>query len=122
MDDRRRTTSSVVVMVHTMPRIQIGTLADLPDGAGKVFTVEGRRIAVFRAEGELYAIDDTCSHGQASLSMGEFDPDELCVECPLHGSLFDVRTGRPRTLPAFEPVAAYRAYAEGDALFVEYPE
>lgn len=105
-----------------MPTIQIGTLADLPEGKGRAFTVAGRRVAVFRAEDQLYAIDDTCSHGHASLSLGEFDPDELCVECPLHGSLFDVRTGHPRTLPAFEPVAAYRAYAEGDAVFVEYED
>ena len=103
-----------------MPATQIGTLADIPDGTGRAFTVEGRRIAVFRAGDELFAIDDTCSHGQASLSRGEFDPDELCVECPLHGSLFDLRTGHPRTLPAFEPIATFRAFVDGDAVFVEY--
>lgn len=75
---------------------------------------------MFRVADEVYAIDDTCSHAEASLSAGEFDPDELCVECPLHGSLFDVRTGAPRTLPAFEPVTVYRAFIEGDTVFVEY--
>lgn len=105
-----------------MPSVQIGALADIPEGTGRAFAVAGRRVAVFRAEGQLYAIDDTCSHAEASLSMGEFDPDELCVECPLHGSLFDVRTGRPRTLPAFEPVATYRVYLEGETVFVEYPD
>lgn len=104
-----------------MPRINIATLADLPDGTGRAFEVNGRRIAVFRVADEVYAIDDTCSHAEASLSAGEFDPDELCVECPLHGSLFDVRTGAPRTFPAFEPVTAYRAFIEGDRVFVEYP-
>jgi 3-phenylpropionate/trans-cinnamate dioxygenase ferredoxin subunit len=104
-----------------MPAIQIGTTADVPAGAGKAFDVQGRRIAVFHVDGEWFAIDDTCSHAEAALSEGEFDADEYCVECPLHGSLFDVRTGRPRTLPAFEPVNTYKAYAEGDALFVEYP-
>lgn len=104
-----------------MPTFQIAALTDIPDGTGRAFTVEGHRIAVFRAEGELYAIDDTCSHAEASLSAGEFDTDELCVECPLHGSLFDLRTGRPRTLPAFEPVAIYKVYAEGDTVFVEFP-
>jgi 3-phenylpropionate/trans-cinnamate dioxygenase ferredoxin subunit len=103
-----------------MPAIQIGALADVPEGSGKTFEVNGRRVAVFRADGQLYAIDDTCSHAEASLGAGEFDPDELCVECPLHGSLFNVRTGAPRTFPAFEPVATHRAYAEGDALFVEF--
>jgi 3-phenylpropionate/trans-cinnamate dioxygenase ferredoxin subunit len=105
-----------------MPTVKIGALADIPEGTGRAFDVAGRRVAVFRAEGRLYAIDDTCSHAEASLTRGEFDPDELCVECPLHGSLFDVTTGRPRTLPAFEPVATYTVYAEGDAIFVEYDE
>lgn len=103
-----------------MPTIQIGTLADISEGSGRAFDVAGRRIAVFRADDELYAIDDTCSHAEASLSEGEFDPDELCVECPLHGSIFDVRSGRARTLPAFEPVATYKVWAEGDVVFVEY--
>lgn len=103
-----------------MPTIQIGALADVPAGTGRAFVVDGRKIAVFHVDGELYAIDDTCSHAEASLSAGELDPDELCVECPLHGSQFDLRSGRPRTLPAFEPVATYTVYAEGDALFVEY--
>lgn len=105
-----------------MPIVQVGALADLPEGTGRAFEVAGRRVAVFRAEGQLYAIDDTCSHADASLSLGEFDPDELCVECPLHGSLFDVRTGRPRTLPAFEPVATYRVFAEGAHLFIDYTD
>lgn len=105
-----------------MSSIQIGTLAELPDGSGRAFEVAGRRVAVFRVGDELYAIDDTCSHAEASLSAGEFDPEEFCVECPLHGSSFDVRTGVPRTLPAFEPVAAYRVFHDGDLIFVEYPE
>lgn len=103
-----------------MPAIQVGTLADVPEGTGKAFDVAGRRIAVFQVDGELFAIDDTCSHADASLSAGELDTDELCIECPLHGSLFDLRSGKPRTLPAFEAVATHKAYAEGDLLFVEY--
>lgn len=105
-----------------MPAIPIGALADLPDGSGRAFEVHGRRIAVFRVADALYAIDDACSHAEASLSAGMFDAEELCVECPLHGSLFDVRTGVPRTLPAFEPVTAYRAFHQGDTIFVEFPE
>lgn len=103
-----------------MPTYQIGTLADIPEGRGKAFTVNGVRVAVFRVGTELYAIDDTCSHAEASLSAGEFDPEEYCVECPLHGSLFDVRTGTPRTLPAFEPVATYRVFVEDATVFVEF--
>ncbi|MCU0494565.1 MAG: non-heme iron oxygenase ferredoxin subunit [Chloroflexaceae bacterium] len=103
-----------------MPAFQIGSVADVPEGTGKTFTVDGHAIAVFRADGDFYALDDMCSHAEASLGAGEVDSDELCVECPLHGSLFDLRTGRPRTLPAFEPVNTYKVWAEGDTLYVEY--
>ncbi|MEI7770220.1 MAG: non-heme iron oxygenase ferredoxin subunit [Chloroflexales bacterium] len=104
-----------------MPVIQIGSLADVPEGGARRFDLGGTPVAVFRVGGELYALADICSHAEASLSEGEFDPDERCVECPLHGSLFDLRSGKPRTLPAFKPVATYKVWAEGDALYVEYP-
>lgn len=118
----RRLYSAFCMPEDLMTVVQIATLADVREGAGRAFAVAGRRIAVFRAEGALYAIDDTCSHAEASLSKGEFDPDELCVECPMHGAIFDVRTGIPRTLPAIEPVTSYRVYAEGEAIFLEYSE
>ncbi|NNJ10984.1 non-heme iron oxygenase ferredoxin subunit [Chloroflexales bacterium ZM16-3] len=104
-----------------MPAIQIGSLADVPDGSAKKFDVAGTPVAVFRVGDELFAIGDTCSHAEASLSEGDVDADELCVECPLHGAIFDLRSGQPRTLPAFTPVSTYRVWAEGDALLVEYP-
>jgi 3-phenylpropionate/trans-cinnamate dioxygenase ferredoxin subunit len=103
-----------------MPTVQLTPLSELPEGSVRAFALGGRRIALFHAQGALYALDDTCSHADASLSSGEFDPDELCVECPLHGSLFDLRTGRPRTLPAFEPVATYHAFVQDGMVFVEY--
>ncbi|NTW01719.1 MAG: non-heme iron oxygenase ferredoxin subunit [Oscillochloris sp.] len=105
-----------------MAAIQIGSLADVPEGGAQRFLVGGMPLAVFHVDAELYALDDTCSHAEASLSKGEIDTDELCVSCPLHGSLFDLRSGQPRTLPAFRPVATYKVWAEGDALFVEYPK
>lgn len=104
-----------------MTAVQVTTLAELPDGSGRAFTIGRQRIALFRVGDELFAIDDTCSHADASLSAGEFEPDELCVECPLHGSRFDVRSGAALNLPAFEPVASYRVYAEGETIFVEFP-
>jgi 3-phenylpropionate/trans-cinnamate dioxygenase ferredoxin subunit len=104
-----------------MPAIQIGALADVPDGGAKKFVVSGKPVAVFRVGDALYAIDDTCSHAEASLSAGEFDSDELCVECPLHGAIFDLSSGKPRTLPAFEPLNTYKAWAEAEVLFVDFP-
>jgi 3-phenylpropionate/trans-cinnamate dioxygenase ferredoxin subunit len=105
-----------------MPPVRVASLEELPSGAKRAVTVEGTPILVVNVEGEYFALNNICSHAYAQLSHGELDCDELTIECPLHGSLFDLRTGRPRTLPAFEPVATYRAYAEGDAIFVEYSE
>ena len=71
---------------------------------GKAIRVEigDEPIAIFNVDGDLYAIGDTCSHEEASLSEG--DVFDTCVECPLHGAEFDLKTGRPRTLPAVTPV------------------
>ena len=104
-----------------MAAVEIGMLADVPPGTARAFAVQGTAIAVFNIDGDLYALDDTCSHAEASLSEGEIDPDELCVECPLHGSQFDLQSGLPRTLPAFEPVQVYKVWHEGDKLFLEFP-
>jgi nitrite reductase/ring-hydroxylating ferredoxin subunit len=76
-------------------------------------------IAVYRLEDGFYATDDTCSHAQASLSAGDVDLKECTVECPYHGSLFDVRTGRALSLPANRPVKAYPVTIENDEVFVE---
>ena len=71
---------------------------------GKAIRVEigDEPIAIFNVDGDLYAIGDICSHEEASLSEG--DVFGTCVECPLHGAEFDLKTGRPRTLPAVTPV------------------
>ena len=62
-------------------------------------------IAVVRFEGEVYAIEDMCSHAEVPLSEG--DVDGTTLECWLHGSRFDLRTGKPTGLPATEPVPVY---------------
>lgn len=103
-----------------MPSVQVTSLAELPPGGKLAVEIAGTPVLLLRVDDELYAMHNVCSHAHALLSEGEFDPDEYCVECPLHGSLFDIRTGAPRTFPAFEPVPVYRAYAEGDAVFVEF--
>jgi 3-phenylpropionate/trans-cinnamate dioxygenase ferredoxin subunit len=98
----------------------VAAAADIPEGTGKTFEIEGHKIAIFHAEGSFYALDDTCSHAEASLGAGEVDADELTVECPLHGSLFGLQTGKPRTLPAYEPVSTYTVTVEDGMLIVEY--
>lgn len=103
-----------------MASVDIAAVTDIPEGTGKTFTVNNHTIAVFQVEGQFYALDDTCSHAEASLGAGEVDTDEGCVECPLHGSLFELATGKPRTLPAYEPVATYLVRVAGDRVIVEY--
>ena len=78
-----------------------------PEGEKRIVEVDGAKIGVFNAGGELYAIEDRCSHDDGPLAEGSFDPAACTVECPRHGSLFDLSSGRPKTLPAFAPVETY---------------
>lgn len=96
--------------------LTLGRRDEFAEGAGRCVEVGGHRIAVFNIEGDLYAIGDRCSHAEASLAEGEvFDFD---VECPRHGSEFDVRTGKPGSLPATRPVPVYEVAVEGDTVKV----
>jgi 3-phenylpropionate/trans-cinnamate dioxygenase ferredoxin subunit len=93
---------------------------ELPPGAMRLVEADGRKIGVFHCEdGELYAIEDRCSHDDGPLAEGEFDADACTVECPRHGSLFDVRSGRPKTLPAFQPVETFEARVEDGEVRLE---
>jgi 3-phenylpropionate/trans-cinnamate dioxygenase ferredoxin component len=86
---------------------------ELGEGEMRLIEIDGRKIGVFRAaDGELYAIEDRCSHDDGPLAEGEFDPAACTVECPRHGSLFDLRTGRPKTLPAYQPVEVFDVTVE----------
>jgi 3-phenylpropionate/trans-cinnamate dioxygenase ferredoxin subunit len=88
---------------------------ELAEGEMRLVDVDGRKIGVFRcADGDLIAIEDRCSHDDGPLAEGEFDPASCTVECPRHGSLFDLRSGRPKTLPAYRPVETFEVRLEND--------
>jgi 3-phenylpropionate/trans-cinnamate dioxygenase ferredoxin subunit len=95
--------------------VRIASLQDLPEGRGVRVEIDSVPIAVFRIESAVYAIGDRCSHAEASLAEGEiFDHT---VECPRHGSEFDLETGKPESLPATKPVPVYETRVEnGDVL------
>jgi 3-phenylpropionate/trans-cinnamate dioxygenase ferredoxin component len=76
-------------------------------------------IAIYRLHDGYYATEDTCSHAQASLAAGDIDLEECSVECPYHGSLFDIRTGQVLSLPASRPVKTYPVRVVDDEVFVE---
>jgi 3-phenylpropionate/trans-cinnamate dioxygenase ferredoxin component len=90
-------------------------------GAGDMRLVEhdGRKIGVFNCGGALYAIEDRCSHDDGPLAEGEFDADTCTVECPRHGSLFDLTSGRPKTLPAYAPVETFQVAIEDEQVLLE---
>ena len=92
---------------------------ELPAGEVRLVEVDGIKIGVFNAGGELFAIEDRCSHDDGPLAEGEFDPDACTVECPRHGSLFDLSSGRPKTLPAFTPVETFEVRAENGEIRLE---
>ena len=87
--------------------IAVADASEVPPGHAARIEIDDRPIAIFNVEGVFYCLDDTCSHAEASLSDGDLDVERCAIECPLHGSAFDLRTGDAITLPATEPVAAH---------------
>ena len=103
-----------------MPQIiDVCRVAELSPGEVRVVEVEDLEIGVFNCAGELLAIEDRCSHDNGTLAEGEVDQDACTVECPRHGSLFDLRTGEPRTLPAYVPVETFPVRIEDETIKLE---
>jgi 3-phenylpropionate/trans-cinnamate dioxygenase ferredoxin subunit len=101
------------------PVIEICPLGDLPPGARRIVEHEDLEIGIFNCNGEIFAIEDRCSHDDGPLAEGEFDQSTCTVECPRHGSLFDLRTGKPKTLPAYVPVETFPVLIEDDVIKLE---
>ncbi|HEV7678356.1 MAG TPA: bifunctional 3-phenylpropionate/cinnamic acid dioxygenase ferredoxin subunit [Candidatus Dormibacteraeota bacterium] len=92
--------------------VTIAAVDDIPPGHAARVEIDGVEVAIFNCDGQLYALDDTCTHAEASLSDGELDCDTCTVECPLHGSGFDLRSGEPTALPAVLPVRTHQIRVE----------
>lgn len=96
---------------------EVARVEDIPAEEALRVVVEGRAVALFHVEGAVYAIDDLCTHAEASLSQGYLDG--CVIECPLHQACFDVRTGRVLEGPATEDVRAYPAKVEAGAVLLD---
>jgi 3-phenylpropionate/trans-cinnamate dioxygenase ferredoxin subunit len=92
-------------------------LSDVPEEGALRVVVDDRPIAIVRSAGEVFAIHDVCSHADVPLSEG--DVEDCTIECWLHGSRFDLRTGKPLALPATRPVPVYAVTVEGDDVLVK---
>ncbi len=104
-----------------MAIVVVGREGDIEPGHVMCVDVGGNPIAIFNVHGEFYAIGDTCTHEEFSLSEGEM-VDEYAVECALHGAQFDVRTGQALCLPATGSAGSYPVWVEDGVLKLEVPE
>jgi 3-phenylpropionate/trans-cinnamate dioxygenase ferredoxin subunit len=100
-------------------RQRLCAVADVKDALPVRFDVGPHRICLVRLGDDFYAIGDTCSHADVSLSEGEVDAETRHIECWKHGSCFSLETGVPDVLPATRPVPVYDVSVEGDDVFVE---
>jgi 3-phenylpropionate/trans-cinnamate dioxygenase ferredoxin subunit len=99
--------------------IDICPVGELPPGTSRTVQWEDLDIGVYNCDGELLAMEARCSHSFGPLLEGTFDPSECKVECPRHGSWFDLRTGRPLNLPAYAPVETFPVLVEDDVIKLE---
>jgi 3-phenylpropionate/trans-cinnamate dioxygenase ferredoxin component len=103
-----------------MTLVRVCKAADVPPGEARRFAVDGREIAVANLGGEGFrAVDAVCSHAHSYLDEGEVDVEERTIECPKHGSTFDLDSGEPTTLPATQPVATFAVKVEGEDVMIE---
>jgi 3-phenylpropionate/trans-cinnamate dioxygenase ferredoxin subunit len=102
--------------------VRIGPLEELKDGVARRVEDNGNVACVVRCGDVVYAIDDTCSHEDYSLSEGEVDVEECAIECWKHGSLFSLATGEPLTFPATRPVAVYPVTIDDGIVVVHLPD
>ena len=105
-----------------MSAVRLCALEELADGEARRFDLGERVLAVVRLGDDVHAIGDRCSHADVSLSGGDVDPDDCTLECPKHGSAFDLRTGEPRSLPAVRPVPVYEVVVDDGDVVVRFDD
>ena len=94
---------------------------EVESGTVRRFDVGAHRIALVRIEDDFYALGDTCSHANVSLSEGDVYPEDKEIECWKHGSTFSLVSGQPQSLPATKPVPVYEIGLDGDDVMVKLP-
>ena len=102
-----------------MALVTVAPLDEFPPGSVKIVHAGEISVGVYNLGGRLCALEDRCSHDDGPLAEGEFDASTCTVECPRHGSLFDLTTGRPKTLPAYAPVRTFPVSIEDDTIILE---
>lgn len=99
---------------------EVAAKDDLPNGERLFVEIGENYLVIFNIAGDIYAIEDLCSHDDGPLGEGDLSGHE--VVCPRHGARFDVRTGKALTLPAVEDIPAYPVRVVGDKIEVGLPK
>jgi len=102
-----------------MALIDVAPADEFPPGSVKIVVAGSLMVGVYNCGGDLLAIEDRCSHDDGPLCEGEWEEESCTVVCPRHGSHFDLRTGRPLSLPAFEPVETFPVRVEDGIVKVD---
>jgi 3-phenylpropionate/trans-cinnamate dioxygenase ferredoxin subunit len=99
--------------------LDVARLDDFPPGSVKIVTAGSIAVGVYNLNGELFALEDRCSHDDGPLCEGDFDVEEGIAICPRHGANIDIRTGRALTLPAVLPVEVFPTRVEDGKVEVD---
>jgi 3-phenylpropionate/trans-cinnamate dioxygenase ferredoxin component len=99
--------------------VDICAIDELPPGAKRVVQWEDLEIGIVNCGGDILAVEDRCSHDNGDLMEGDVDEEDCTVECPRHGSVFDLRTGKPLNLPAYVPIDTFPVEVEDGVIKVE---
>jgi nitrite reductase/ring-hydroxylating ferredoxin subunit len=97
--------------------VKVANKSEIADQSAKLVEIEGKRITLFHLSGEFYALDDTCPHAGGPVSEGSIEGEE--VECPWHGSRFNIITGEVTGPPALDNIATYNVRVTDDGIEVE---
>jgi 3-phenylpropionate/trans-cinnamate dioxygenase ferredoxin subunit len=101
------------------PVIDVCPVAELAPGQTHLVTWEDLEIGVVNCGGTIYAIEDRCSHDDGPLAEGPVDQSTCTIECPRHGSRFDLKTGKPLSLPAYVPVDTFPVIIDEEMIKLE---
>lgn len=96
--------------------VEVAEAAEIPEGEARTFSVDAGRVAVARVRGDLYAVQDLCTHDDGPLGEGRMEG--FSVKCPRHGAEFDVRTGEVRKMPAIQPIQTFPVKEDGGKVLV----
>lgn len=96
--------------------VRVAAASEIPDPGKNVYEVNGQFVVVIRAGGQVYCLDDVCTHDDGPLGEGTLD--DHAIACPRHGAKFDIRTGEALTMPATQPTRVHDAKLDGEDILV----